>query len=754
MLDRLKSIVQEVNAARNLGDVLEIIVAKVHQAMEVQVCSIYLKDTATGDFVLTATHGLNKEAVGVVRMKARQGLVGRVASKAEPLNLDDAESHPDFAYFAETGEERYRSFLGSPIIHHGEVFGVLVVQQAAQRRFNGEEEAFLVTVCAQLAGIIAHARATGLFGIARGSQKWQKTEVVFTGVPSSPGIVIGNVALVAEFVSIEAVPIRKSNQPKREMKKFRAALEAVKDEMKKVSTALKTQLNASELALFDVYVSLLDDQSLGGEVAALIDEGYTAQSAWGQVIRDHVRQFECMEDAYLRDRAFDIEDLGRRVLRHLSSKKTRRFALSSSTILVGDDLAATAFADVQSEKVGGVVAVRGSQNSHMSIVCRALGIPAVMGVLDLPWGELDGVQVVVDGHRGQVIVRPDPETLKHYKQLLRDEKLLAKNLQKLAKEPSVLRDGTPLSLQVNTGLRFDVQFSLEGGADGVGLYRSEVPFMMRKGFPTEDEQVEAYREQLQAFAPKPVTMRTLDIGGDKDLPYFSIQEENPYLGWRGIRVSLDHPEIFLTQIRAMMRASVGTNNLRILLPMVTSIEELELALEYLYRVYDELTEEEGYKIEMPKVGVMVEVPALIYQLAGVMKHIDFLSVGTNDLTQYLLAVDRNNSHVAELYQSYHPSVLAALYQIRKKVANKPCELSVCGELAGDPIGALLLVGLGYRTLSMSATNLLRIKAILRQTTVEEASRIARRAMRFRNADEVREFTLRELASSEMLPLLN
>jgi phosphotransferase system enzyme I (PtsP) len=384
-----------------------------------------------------------------------------------------------------------------------------------------------------------------------------------------------------------------------------------------------------------------------------------------------------------------------------------------------------------------MVSVRGSHNSHLAIIGRSMGIPTVMGAVDLPWAELEGRLVIVDGHMGHILVDPSPEVERAYQEVFRKEQDLAADLLATQGEPSVTGSGDAISLWVNTGLRVDTKLSLEMGAAGVGLYRTEIPFFLQERFPSEEEQRVIYRDQLTMYAPRPVTMRTLDIGGDKALPYFPIEEENPFLGWRGIRVTLDHPEIFLAQVRAMMRASEGTDNLRILLPMISSVQEVDSALALINRVYTELTVEEGYRIRMPKVGVMIEVPAAVYQARELARRVDFLSVGTNDLTQYLLAVDRNNPRVAALYHGYHPALLKALRDIARDAAAMDREVSVCGEMAGDPLGAVLLVGLGYRTLSMSAANLLRVKAVLRQLKTAEMTAIAARVCELAHSRDVK-----------------
>ncbi|MCK9505937.1 MAG: phosphoenolpyruvate--protein phosphotransferase [Porticoccaceae bacterium] len=754
MLDSLRSIVQEVNSAKDFAAVLNIIVSKVKKATHTGVCSIYLHDPLSGSYVLTATDGLYPESVGNIRLHPGEGLVGIVAGKAEPINLDNAESHPNFAYFPESGEERFRSFLGAPIIHHRKVLGVLVVQQQERRRFDESEEAFLVTVSAQLAGVIAHANATGQLArhLAPDAYQGKASETVFKGIASVPGIAIGTAAIIAAPADLYAVPSRQAEDIEQELRLFHQALADTKRDLRTVHEGLATRLNTEERALFDVYVSMLDDNSLGGEVRVLINAGLSAQTAWSEVIIEHIRNFSSMEDAYLRERASDVRDLGTRVLGYLQQSQVEEKEYPANTILIGEELAAPNLADVTVEKIAGMISVKGSRNSHLAILGRSLGIPTVMGAIDLPWKELDGTQMIIDGHQGLVISNPSPEVLRSYKAQQQEEKILAEDLERLRDEPSVTADNYPISLWVNTGLRLDSLLSLDRGAEGVGLYRTEIPFFMQERFPSEEEQRKIYREQMEMFAPRPVTMRTLDIGGDKSLPYFPIEEANPFLGWRGIRVTLDHPEFFLVQLRAIMKASQGMDNLRILLPMISNIPELEAALALVYRVYHELTEEEGYTLAKPAVGAMIEVPAAVYQIRDICKRVDFVSVGSNDLTQYLLAVDRNNPRVADLYHTMHPALLKALKDIVDGAALENCPVSICGEMAGDPLSAILLLGLGYTTLSMSATSLLRVKAILREITLKQAQKIAKTALTLPDNNSVREFLEETLDSPEIARL--
>jgi len=343
--------------------------------------------------------------------------------------------------------------------------------------------------------------------------------------------------------------------------------------------------------------------------------------------------------------------------------------------------------------------------------------------------------MVVDGYHGVVYSDPSDDLKAQYQEIVEDDRQMVAGLEQLKDLPCETLDSHRVAMWVNTGLMADAVFSIERGAEGVGLYRTEVPFMLRDRFPTEEEQRAVYREQLETFHPHPVTMRTLDIGGDKALPYFPISEDNPFLGWRGIRVTLDHPEIFLAQVRAMLKASEGLNNLRILLPMISSISELEIAQMLIFRAADELMDE-GYAIRVPPIGVMVEVPSAVYQARELAARADFLSVGSNDLTQYILAVDRNNARVADLYHSLHPAVLKALSDVVKDSHSQGVTVGICGELAGDPAAAMLLIAMGYDTLSMNASNLLKVKSVIRQITLEQSKELLAEVLTLSDTESV------------------
>jgi len=736
LLQTLQRIVLEVSTAPDVDTALAIIVKRLRKDMRTEVASVYLLDPTRTRYVLMATEGLLPEAVGKVSLGLSEGLVGLVALREEPINLENAALHPKFRYFKETGEEKYSAFLGVPIIHHKKVLGVLVVQQTETRRFDQSEEAFLVTISAQLAGVIAHAQATGL--VKHGANVTSNTVAKFHGVSGGSGVGIGEGYVHFDGAQFNTIPFReiKADEIDEEIMRFKSALQSVKVDIQNLSKQFHDHLPRDESALFDVYLRMLDDLSFEVQVVEKIKQCAWPEYALAQVILSHVHHFGMMDDLYLRERASDIKEMGLRILSKLEEATYHVKQYPAKTVLVGEEITTPVLLEVPKDQLVGVVTSKGSRNSHMAIVARSLGIPTVVGVLNLPVSQLDAHQIIVDGYKGEVITNPHPELKKHYERIQTEEREFLFDLENIREEPSVTQDGTPVKLLVNTGLMIEVMRSLYQGAEGVGLYRTEIPFMSQDRFPGEEEQAVIYRQQLQAFAPKPVTMRTLDIGGDKSLSYFPIKEDNPFLGWRGIRVTLDHPEILMVQLRALLKASAGLNNLRILFPMISNVFEVEEALRFVHRAYSEVIEE-GIDVEMPLLGVMIEVPASVYQAKELAQRVDFISIGTNDLTQYLLAVDRTNPRVADLYDTLHPAVLMAVKQIYQACIEMNKPVTVCGELAGDPLGVLLLLGMGYRAFSMSGSSLLKVKWLVRNITMQKAEQLLKEVSLMDNGRVIR-----------------
>lgn len=754
MLDKLRKIVQDVDSAPNFTSALDIMVTSVRDTMGTEVCSVYLLDEKTNRYILMATEGLNPDAIGSVSLAWNEGLVGLCGAREEPINLDDASAHPKYHYLPETGEEKYNSFLGVPIMHRRKVLGVLVVQQRDKRKFDESEEAFLVTLSAQLSGVVAHAKAVGSFEASRASPPRANVTRIFNGISGATGIALGRAIVMYPPADIDSVPDRSAENADVEIEQLHKALEAVRQDMRQLNEKMTGTLMAEERALFDAYLRMLDDDALGAEIEERIHAGNWAQGALREVIEDHMQAFAAMEDPYLRERMADVRDLGLRILAHLQQQEgsgLREFPEHS--ILIGEEITTAMLVEAPLEKIAGIVTVEGAANSHMAIVARALGIPTVLGVTDLPVTQLDDTEMIVDAYQGRIYVQPSRQLRTRYKDIIKEEQQLVAGLDAYRDVPAQTPDGHRVALYVNTGLMADVARAKDRGAEGVGLYRSEIPFMLRERFPGEEEQRGIYRLQLEAFAPRPVTMRTLDIGGDKDLPYFPIEEDNPALGWRGIRITLDHPEIFMVQIRAMLKAAIGLDNLQILLPMISSVFEVEEALHLIHRAVMEVQEEEGVPIAMPRVGVMVEVPATVLQIGDMVQLVDFVSVGSNDLTQYLLAVDRNNARVADIYTPYHPAVLRALQMVVDEVHRAGKPVGICGEMAGDPGTAVLLMAMGFDSLSMSASNLLKIRKVICNVPYAQARALLEQVTQVDNAAVIKSLVEFELEDLGLLDLI-
>lgn len=744
MLSILKRIVQEVSASRNLSEALNIMVERVRQAIRTEACAVYLVDAQKKYFVLMAAVGFEPDTVGKVSLRVDEGLLGVIGQREEALNLENAAEHPNFKFIPELGEDKYQAFLGVPIIHQGRTLGVFVAQQRKKRRFDEDEEAFLITLSAQLAGVIAHAEASGIITVYEsthstinsGHETSLRQENVFNGLPGSGGVGIGIAHVVYPLSDLEMIPDKRIEDIDSEIALFETALEAAQQEMWELSEELANVLPTEQHVLFEAYLRILDKHSLGAEVIRLIRQGEWAQGALRKVIFNYVRQFDEMEDDYLRERASDFKDIGRRVLMHLEAHNSDLRAYPERTILVGEEITASMLAEVPRDRLVAIVSLYGSNNSHVAILARAMGIPAVLGVEGLPLSRIDDIEAIVDGYNGRVFFEPSIALRKEFIRLIQEERQMHEGLAKLRDLPARTPDNYEIGLQVNTGLVAEISTALEAGAQGVGLYRTEVPFLIRDRFPSEEEQRIIYRQMMESFLPYKVTMRTLDVGGDKVLPYFEHKEANPFLGWRGIRITLDHPEIFLLQIRAMLRASEGINNLRIMLPMVTLLEEVTEATRLIQQAFNELGEE-GYQLQFPEIGAMIEVPAAVYQAKAIAAQVNFLSVGTNDLTQYLLAVDRNNARVAGIYDALHPAVLQALMHVVQAAHSEGATAHVCGEMAGDPVAVMLLLAMGFDSISMNATSVPKMKYVIRSIMMEKAKTLLEEVLQMSSSTQIR-----------------
>lgn len=737
MTINLNSILQNLSTAESLSAALNTLITYMAESMTADAYAIYLVDTEVGEYVLSATQGLKETAIGKCKATFGQGLVGHIIDREELMNVSDMQAHPNFHRRPSLGEGDFHGFLGVPIFHQGEPLGVMVAYQVQPESFEPNDEAFLVTLSAQISSELAQVLSRGAIHQLLKGRRRRKKEVVLLGLSGAEGVAVGKAVLVYPPADLDAVPDRATTDPATEIQQFEHALSETREEISELQRRAQQSLSVAESALFDAYLRILDSRSLMNEIEEEIEGGQWAQGALRRVITRHALRFEALSDDYLRERAADFRDLGRRLLSHLQSNKpTGAPDYPKKAILVSEEVTATMLMEVPEGCLTGIISGSGSSNSHVAILAKALGLPTVMGVTGSSISELAGREVIVDGYNGQVYLSPSSALKKEFQLIAEEEQQFDDSLTTLRDQPATTPDDHTVRLLVNAGLAIEGSLSLRVGADGVGLYRTEMPFMLRDRFPSEEEQRIMYRQLLNTFSPKPVVMRTLDVGGDKPLPYFPVVEDNPFLGWRGIRISLDHPELFLQQVRAMLAASEGLDNLSIMLPMITSVSEVEAAERLIQQAYQELLDE-GLQIRLPALGVMIEVPGAVYQAHEIAKRVDFISVGTNDLVQYLLAVDRNNPRVATIYNHFHPAVLRALHSIIKAAhkANKP--VSICGEMASDPVAAILLLGMGYDALSMSARAILRVKWTIRHFSFERAQGLVKEILKIDDPVEVR-----------------
>lgn len=728
MLTRLREIVEKVASAPRLNEALDILVTDVCQAMETEVCSVYLADNDRRCFYLMATRGLKKPRGRTITLAFDEGIVGLVGRLAEPINLADAQKHPSYKYIPSVKEERFRAFLGVPIIQRRQLLGVLVVQQRELRQFDESEESFLVTLATQMAAILSLSQLTALFG------QYRQTRI--RALPASPGVAIAEGWMDATLPLMEQVYEASSLDTALERERLTGALEEAANEFRRYSKRFAAGAQKETAAIFDLYSHLLSDASLRRELFAEVDKGAVAEWAVKKIVEKFAEQFAALSDGYLKERAGDLRTLGQRLLFHLDDTTTGANAWPERFILVADELSAATLAELPQDRLAGVVVRDGAANSHAAIMVRALGIPTVMGA-DIQPAILHGRQLVVDGYRGELLVDPEQILVKEYQRLISEENELSRLAEGDVERPAELKSGERVKVMLNAGLSPEHEQKLGRRIDGIGLYRTEIPFMLQSGFPSEEEQVAQYQGMLQMFNDKPVTLRTLDVGADKQLPYMPISEENPCLGWRGIRITLDQPEIFLVQVRAMLRANAATGNLSILLPMITNLEEVDEARRLIDRAGREVEEMIGYAIPKPRLGVMLEVPSMIFMLPNLTSRVDFISVGTNDLTQYVLAVDRNNTRVASMYDSLHPGMIRVLSMIVQEAERYGLDLRLCGEMAGDPMCVTILIGLGFRHLSMNGRSVPRVKYLLRHIDLQDAQTLAQRSLEAQMATEVR-----------------
>jgi phosphotransferase system, enzyme I, PtsP len=735
--EQLRQVTQAVSLADGQQQTLDVIVSEVARVLSVEVCSIFLADYQLSQFVLMANRGLNSESVGQVKLGFNEGLVGLIGQREEPIHLEKASQHPSFCHIPEINEDQFNAFLGVPIIHQRKVMGVLVIQQVEPRQFELDEETFLITLAAQLSTVLSKNEMDQLFD-SRSSDLFSRN---VRGVPASAGVAIGRARVIFPLASIHAIPDRTTDNVPAELQKLGSAVKATHRQLEKMSRRMQGKVSEQELVLFDAYQQILSSRGIGDEVEEVIKEGFWAATALRKVIQKHLNAFKSMDDPYLRERANDIEDLANRVLAQLLSANQSTQEFEPNTIIIAETVTAAMVAELPIKNIVGVVSLKGSSTSHAAILTKALGVPAIMGLETCPITRMDNKKLILDGYNGQLFISPNQALLDQYQKLIDEEHQLDVELKCDEILPNRTKDDQKINLMINSSLAADAARVKQIGADGIGLYRTEMPFMQLQQFPSEKQQSKIYKALFDEFSDQPVTIRTLDVGGDKQLDYFPIVEENPFLGWRGVRVTLDHPEIFLVQLRAIFKASIGFGELKLALPMISTLEELEECYRLIHQAFDEVEEElalDDLTISQPKIGIILEVPASVFQLKSFTKRVDFISVGTNDLIQYMMAVDRNNLRVKNLYSHFQPAVLTILQKIANECEAAQIPFQICGEMAADPLAALLLVGMGYTELSMNIGSLAKVKRAISRFDLSEMQQLVAEVSEFETEAKVKD----------------
>ncbi len=705
---RLLKRIRDLMAAGGSGqERLNQIVQFIAADMVAEVCSIYLVRRGQ-ELELFATQGLNPEAVHKTRLAMGEGLVGDIAAHARPLALSDAQSHPHFAYRPETGEEAFHSLMGVPILRGGRVLGVVLVQNRTYRDYAEEEVETLQTIAMVLAELVVGDQIGS--GTTAGAAPTALGPMRLDAARLSDGIAMGHAVLHQPRVTIRQMVAENVDA---EIERLDAAVDRMQLALDDMVAQAEFAEGGEQQEILETYRMFARDRGWLERIAEAVRTGLTAEAAVQKVQEDTRARMSQIADPYLRERLADLEDLGNRLLQHLLGSSAMPVELPDDAVLFARTLGPAELLDYDRKKLRAVVLEEGSPTAHVALIAQALDIPMVGRVRDVLAKVDPGDPVVVDAINHQVLLRPADdirETISAAIQLRTSRRIFYSALRDL---PAVTMDGVHVSLNMNAGLLIDLDQLDASGAEGVGLYRTEIPFMIRSSLPDVAAQTEFYHRVLERAGDRPVVFRTLDIGGDKNLPYLEqAREENPAMGYRALRLALDKPQMLREQLRALLRAAAG-RRLNVMFPMVAEVAEFEAARTLLDLEIERERKRGGATPAMVRVGTMLEVPALYWQLPALLSRVDFISVGSNDLLQFLFASDRGNPHLVDRYDPLSPAALSYLGGIAKQCNAVDKSVAVCGDIAGRPLEAMALVGLGFRNLSMTASAIGPVKEVIR-----------------------------------------
>jgi len=755
-LSTLQDISTIILQSHHLRETLENIVTLVAERAHSEVCSLYLLDDNSDTLVLRATCGLSPQSVGKVKLKIGEGLTGLAAQQRTILSIEEPQSDPRYRFFAGTGEEQFHSFLAIPLFDRNDPLGVMVIQTLERRIFTEEETSTLSTIAFQVASIVVNARLldtidrqqdqTELLTIpATGRAHSEFTEALTTpgsqsvlrGKVAYPGVITGLANLIDEELGFSEIYDEHDVDIQHELARLDEALRKTRIETLYLEKRVAERLTQADAAIFHTHLMILEDRGFIEKLHDLIEEGHSAPYALKKVIRNYLEAFSKMEDAYLRERAADMEDIGRRLLSNLLGQKSSSLQLHHAGILVAHRLLPSDMAIIDHDKISGLIIESNETNAHSVIMAKALGIPALIGVKGAMALIEPDTELILDANSGYVFLNPSEAILDEYFRLEFDRTQEKERLDTFRDKPALTRDGQRIKLLANIGLLSDIDIAHRNGAEGVGLYRTEFPYMARSDFPNRNDQYQLYRKVIEEFKGAPVTIRTLDIGGDKALPYFNHPKEaNPFMGWRSVRMSLDHKDIFQTQIEAILMAGIHGPT-RLLFPMISTLEEIRACKQLVAEAMVHLQEEKLEFLSDIPIGAMIEVPAAVRLAPHLADEVDFFALGTNDLIQYMLAADRSNPLVQSYYDPLHPAVLGALAELAVVARDKQIDLCLCGEMSTDDSCLYALIGLGIEQYSLSAPYIPHLKDFISKISKAEAQKVAAEILEMSSSRQIR-----------------
>jgi len=757
--------------SHDLDETLRNIVTLVARRMHTDVCSIYLLDPDNETLRLQASKGLSRKAVGKVTLRIGEGLTGMAAQKRHAIAIEEPQEHPGYRYFKETGEERFHSFLGIPLFSdRNNHLGVIVLQTKDPRQFNKDEISALSTIAFQVTSIVINARLLDSIrlhqeegqrvnqALAQAKKSLNDSGIadenaqqgVLTGSVAYPGVAIGPATILEERLGFADILHENEVDIGTELKNLESALEKTCIQTIFLEKRVAERLSENDAAIFHTHLMILEDRSFIRKLQDEISNGHSAAYALEKTVADYIEVFRKMEDPYLRERASDMEDIGRRILANLVGDTSgQTLHLKHPGILVARQILPSDMATLDNEKILGIITETGEKSAHAVIMAKSMGIPAIVAVRGALKHIAPEDSLIMDAGTGCIYINPSETVKNEYQRLQLDQTRELCRLDQYRDQPAMTSDGVRITLRANIGLISDITVAKRFGAEGVGLYRTEFPYMARYDFPSRDDQYELYSQVVKEFDGQPVTIRTLDIGGDKALPYFSPpKEDNPFMGWRSVRVSLDNRDIFRTQIEAILMAGVH-GPVKLLFPMISSMDETRACKEVVTEARLNLKKEGLDFADNIPLGVMIEVPAAVRMVPQLANEVDFFALGTNDLVQYFLAADRNNPLVSKYYDPLHPAILHVLYEVTDTALSMGKGVSLCGEMATDPLTLLLLIGMGIREFSMPAPFIPRTKAFLKGVSMDVACRCWTKIHRMDSSVQIRKHLAEVLEEVEL-----